>query len=150
MQEGTTLAKLKDMVGRAFGKSKDDDITTKSISDIIGQKAVEEYRKRIAEQTERQERKFDDFDALSAEIAARFGWDVYERWNNEEIDDEKMARFIRAERAREYEKISQLEAVVVAAVSACVRVPKKGRKPKGLDTAMKIIRENIEIIKGAM
>lgn len=84
-------------------------------------------------------RLFDEVDALTAEITARFGYEVYMRWNAGEFDDDKMARWLAAERAREYTHLSELSGIIYAMVSACVRVEKGRPRPRGPKAARNLL-----------
>lgn len=89
--------------------------------------------------------KFDAVDAKVAEIIARFGYEVYQKWDTGEIDDERMNRLLRAERAREKAYILPLESIVVNLVKDCIRRHKKEKKPKGPKEAAKIIKTEARI-----
>lgn len=115
------------------------------VSDLLNEDEVVELRK-----ANKKEKKklFDPVDALVAEIIARFGYDFYLEWNAGNIDDEWVSRLISAERARSEREAFGLKAIVYSMVSACVKVEKGQRKPKGPAQANKIIKNCIKIIKG--
>lgn len=118
--------------------------TTYRVSDFLidEQKKARKKRKNQAKKTQR---KFDAVDAKVAEIVARFGYDVYLKWDNWEIDDEKMDRMLRAERAREKAYILPLESIVAHLVKDCIKRRKKEKKPTGPKEAAKIIKIEMQI-----
>ncbi len=112
-----------------------------------------EERAKIREQKEqvaRKRRKFDEFDAYSAEILARFGYDAWKDWNNGIIPDEKMRRMVAAEQARAARDSLALEGVIAAMVGACIRVEKGSKKPQGPKIAQEIISKKIKQAKGEL
>lgn len=109
------------------------------------QKTKREQRRQTGR---RKRRLFDDTDAYIAEIIARFGYDTYRAWNNDEIDEVKMNRWILAERARERAQFIPIEGVIAHMVGACIKRTKKERAPKGPKEAQKIIAQEIKAAKG--
>lgn len=93
-------------------------------------------------------RKFDAVDSKVAEIVARFGYDFYQKWDNREIDDQKMDRLLAAERAREKAYILPLESIVAHLVKDCIKRSKKEKKPTGPKEAAKIIKNEAKIVMG--
>lgn len=93
-------------------------------------------------------RKFDEIDALAAEILARFGWEAYKAWQEGEIETDRMMKYLLAERARERGRLLNAEAMMLAMIGSCVQKPKKGGTPKGVKLAQKIFKEEAEIAKG--
>ena len=108
------------------------------ISDFLSSDEQEALKLAVYRGKQRK-RLFDEVDALTAEIAARFGYDVYMLWNNGDIDDDKMAKWLAAERAREYTHWNELASVVYAMVGACVRVEKGKPRPKGPKAARNLL-----------
>lgn len=96
----------------------------------------------------RKRRLFDDVDAYVAEMIARFGYETYRAWKDDEIDDAKMNRWILAERARERAQFIPIEGVIAHMVGACIKRTKKERAPKGPKEAQKIIAQEIKAAKG--
>ena len=94
-------------------------------------------------------RPFDEIDAFSAEILARFGYDTYKDWQNGAISMEKMARYIAAERARTARERYNMEAMLLCAISGANNAGKSGKAPKTLRTAHNILKEELKIAKGA-
>lgn len=96
----------------------------------------------------RSKRKFNDIDALAAEILARFGWEAYQAWNNFEIPHEDMNRYLEAERAREKAQGLALKAIIVQMVGSCIKREKNQPQPKGPKQAQKIMKEEVKSAKG--
>ncbi|MBQ3306417.1 hypothetical protein IJH02_03220 [Candidatus Saccharibacteria bacterium] len=121
-------------------------------SDLIDTERLAELRKKAkaAEKKRKAAKKarFDTIDAYSAEIIARFGYRAYLEWNDGEIDEAQMAKWIMAERARDKVNILNLEAIIISLVSSCVRYQKGSPKPKGPAQAQKIYKEEVKISKG--
>lgn len=111
-------------------------------------KEQKEKREQKRKTRRRKRRLFDDVDAYVAEIIARFGYDTYKAWKNDEIDDAKMNRWLLAERARERAQFIPLEGVIAHMVGACIKRAKKERTPKGPKEAQKIIAQEIKAAKG--
>lgn len=93
-------------------------------------------------------RRYDDIDAMMAEIIARFGYDTYKAFNNGEIGAEKMTRFLYAERAREASSKLDLYGIIMAMVGSCIRRQKGQPAPKGPKIAQKIFTAEQKIAKG--
>lgn len=93
-------------------------------------------------------KRFDQVDALVAEILARFGWETYKAWQNGELTTERMVRLLCAERARARAEKLSLEAILLSMIGACVQKPKSGGIPRGVRNAHKIYKEEVEIAKG--
>ena len=119
-------------------------------SDLVDAKTLANMRAKAREsrQKKQAERLFDEIDAMGAEIIARFGWEVYEKWNQFEISFEQMAKWLSAERAREKENIMGLETIIAATVTSCIRRNKKEPAPKGPKIAQKIIDRHTKIARG--
>lgn len=117
---------------------------TYRVSDFLT-KEQQEARKKRKQRLKKTKQKFDAVDSKAAEIIARFGYDVYEKWDNYEISDEKMDRLLCAERAREKAYILPLESIVAHLVKDCIRRHKKEKKPKGPQEAAKIIKIEAKI-----
>lgn len=119
-------------------------------SDLIDDKTLAELRKKAREghKKKQAERLFDEIDALGAEILARFGWEVYQKWNYAEIPHDKVMRWLYAERAREAARQADLESVISAVVTSCIRRGKGDPEPKGPKIAQKIIKRHSKIAEG--
>lgn len=90
-------------------------------------------------------RLFDDVDAFCAEMVARFGYEVYEKWNSGLISDEKISRWLMAERARERGRLTNLEGIIIATVGS-LPSSKKGGKLRRI--AIKIFKKENELASG--
>lgn len=119
-------------------------------SDLVDDKTLTELRRKAREghKKKQAERLFDEIDALGAEIIARFGWETYQQWNYGKIPHKTVMRWINAERAREAAIQADLEAVIAAVVTSCIRRSKKDPEPKGPKIAQKIISQHAKIAKG--
>ena len=107
-----------------------------SVSEFISSEDLEKLHRTH----KKRQRKFDDVDAIIAEIIARFGYDVYERWNDGEIDNDFMGRMINAERAREAAARSEIETVIFATITGVMN--KKGLA--SLRQVQNIIKNNVD------
>ncbi len=123
-------------MGETFGVS---DFLTKEEQDKLAQ---------VNAQGKRGQKQFDEIDAYGAEIIARFGYEVYEKWNSAEIEREKVAKWVAAERARERSHWIPLESIVINMVGACVRRQKGESAPKGPKIAQKIVRGDLKAMRG--
>lgn len=101
----------------------------------------------INEERRKPARPYDDIDAFAAEILARFGWHTYTAWQSGEIDSEKIARYIAAERARDAAKILPLEAMTLLATMGANNTI-KGKAPESLRRAQSLLKEQIKKAKG--
>lgn len=93
--------------------------------------------------------RFDKVDAYVAEILARFGYDTYVAWKFGEIDEKHMVKYIEAERAREAQNRLMIENVIVASVAGANNATKGGHPPKSLKTAIKMLKNEQKLAKGA-
>ena len=91
---------------------------------------------------------YDDVDAFVAEVIARFGYDVYQKWNAGEIETKTLQKWVLAERARDRAQFIPLEGVIAHMVGACIRRHKKERAPKGPKEAQNIISAEIKAARG--
>lgn len=123
-------------------------------SDLIDPERLAELRKKAKESAirrrEAKKAQFDKWDAYSAEILARFGWEAYQAWNNGEIEIEQMDKWVKAERARDKGQLLNLEAIIISLVTSCVRYSKGSPKPKGPSEARRIYKEEVKIAKGEL
>lgn len=141
-----TLAEVRDSLKKA---TKTSDGVFRA-SDLIDDKTLTELREkaRKSHQKKQAERLFDEIDALGAEIIARFGWETYQKWNYSEIPHENVMRWLYAERAREKANIVDLETIIAAVVTSCIRRGKKDPEPKGPKIAQKIINRHAKMARG--
>lgn len=92
---------------------------------------------------------FNEIDAYIAEILARFGYETYVAWKFGEIGEEQMVKYIEAERAREIRSRLMIENVIVASVAGANNPTKGGHMPKSLKSAIKMLKKEQELAKGA-
>lgn len=92
---------------------------------------------------------FNAIDAYIAEIIARFGYDTYVAWKFGEISEINMAKYIEAERAREARSRLMIENVIVASVAGANNPTKGGHLPKSLKSAIKMLKNEEKLAKGA-
>lgn len=93
-------------------------------------------------------RGFDDIDAYSAEILARFGYDSWQAWQCGQIKQEKMAKMVLAERARDKQSLLGLEGLILAVGAGANNPTKSGHAPKSLKNAVKILKNEQKLAKG--
>lgn len=116
------------------------------LSDLVSQEEKAKYGRKS--QKAARKRPYDDVDAFVAEIIARFGYDVYQKWNTGEISMEKLSKWVLAERAREKQTIVGLEALIVSAVAGSNHGGKHGKAPKTLKLAYKILSQEQKLAEG--
>lgn len=116
-------------------------------SDFLTQEQMDEVHESNAKG--KKSHSFDVVDAYIAEILARFGYDTYVAWKFGEISEEQMVRYIEAERARETQNRLKLEHIIVASVAGANRPTKTGHLPKSLKTAIKMLKNEEKLAKGA-
>lgn len=114
---------------------------------------TKEQKREIAIAREQKEinggkRGFDDIDAYTAEILARFGYEAWQAWQCEQISQEKMAKMILAERARDKQKLLGLEGLIIAVGAGANNPTKSGSAPKSLKNAIKIFKNEQKLAKG--
>jgi len=96
----------------------------------------------------RKNNRFDAVDAYVAEIISRFGYDTYIAWKNGEISEERMAKYIMAERVREVKYRLSLENVIVGAVAGANNPNKHGHAPKTLKAAIEFLKDERKFVEG--
>lgn len=94
-------------------------------------------------------RPYDEVDAFSAEVLARFGWHAYKAWKDGEISTDKMFRFIASERARTTAENLPVQMTIVGAMAGANHPTKSKSAPKSLKNAIKFIKEQQKLAKGA-
>lgn len=109
---------------------------------------IAKYRERKA--LEGGSRGFDDVDAYSAEIMARFGYSAWQAWQCGQIKAEKMAKMVLAERARAKKELIGLEALIIAVNAGANNPTKNGHAPKSLKNAIKIFKSEQKEAKGVI
>lgn len=115
------------------------------LSDLVSKKEKAELKKGSAP---KKKRPYNSVDAYIAEMIARFGYEVYEKWRTKEISGDKMAKLMAAERARDRQKIYNLEALIVSAIAGANRGNKHGKPPQTLKMAYKILNEEQRLAEG--
>lgn len=93
-------------------------------------------------------RGFDEIDAYSAEILARFGHEAWQAWQDGQIKARKMARMVLAERARAKRELIGLEALIMTVGAGANNPTKSGHAPKSLKNAAKIFKSEQKQAKG--
>ncbi len=119
------------------------------VSDFLSKEQkveIAEYREKKA--LEGGSRGFDNIDAYSAEIMARFGYEAWQAWQCGQIKAEKMLKLVLAERAREKQRLLPLEAIVISAVAGANNPTKAGHAPKSLKNAIKVFKNEQKQAKG--
>lgn len=115
-------------------------------SDFLTDEEMNEVHKSNAEG--KKSTGFDAVDAYVAEIIARFGYSTYAAWKAGEIEPERMAKYILAERARDAQHRLKLENIIIASVSGANRPTKTGHAPKSLRAALKMLKSEEKLAKG--
>lgn len=83
---------------------------------------------------------YDSVDAYEAEMLARFGWGAFKAWLNGEIDEDRMAKMMLAERDREKTLIQPILTMILAAnAGANNPADKNGHAPKSLRLAQEFL-----------
>ena len=91
---------------------------------------------------------FNVVDAYVAEILARFGYDTYMAWKAGDIDNDRMTKYILAERARDAQRLFPLENIILASVAGANNPTRGGHTPKSLQMAIKILKQEQERANG--
>lgn len=117
------------------------------LSDLLTEAERQEYKAK-RQQSRVKKQPYDTTDAFVAEVIARFGYEVYQKWNNWEIPLEKLSKWLLAERVREKQKIVNLEALIVSSVAGANHGGKHGQPPKSLKLAQKILKEEQKLAEG--
>lgn len=114
-------------------------------SDFLSEDEQKEVRKNNAKG---KEQLFNVVDAYVAEILARFGYDTYMAWKAGDIPNERMQKYILAERARDSQLLFPLENIIVASVAGANNPTRGGHTPKSLQMAIKILKQEQEKANG--
>ena len=123
---------------------------TVRVSDFLSKEQKIQMKLAREERALSKNRKFDDVDAISAEILARFGWDAWNSWQNGQISVKKMNRMLLAERARQKREIYGLESIILASIAGANNPTKSGHAPKSLKNAIKILKSEHKQAKGVI
>lgn len=116
-------------------------------SDFLADDEIEKLRE-SNQKGKKQKRPYDEIDALEAEILARFGWHTFQAYQTGEISLEQLAKYLQAERARSVAERYNLECIIVGAMAGANHAKKGGGTPKGLRTAIDIVKEDYKRAKG--
>lgn len=114
-------------------------------SDFLTEEEQKEVRKNNAKG---KKELFNVIDAYAAEILARFGYDAYMAWKAGDISNDKMQRFILAERARDAQFLFPLENIIIASMAGANNPTRGGHTPKSLQMAIKILKQEQERANG--
>ena len=114
-------------------------------SDFLTEEEQKEVRKNNAKG---KKELFNVVDAYAAEIMARFGYDAYMAWKAGNIDNDKMQRFILAERARDAQFLFPLENIILASMAGANNPTRGGHAQKSLQMAIKILKQEQERANG--
>lgn len=119
---------------------------TARVSDFLSKEEQDELRSKTLHKSKK--KPFDDIDAYCAEILARFGYDAYKAWKAGEIEQNLMSRMILAERARDKQKIVNLEALIVASAGSVSSNRKPASIKKSSKMAIDIYKKESKISRG--
>lgn len=114
------------------------------LSDLVSK----EEKAKLRPAKPKKKRLYDNIDAFVAEVIARFGYEVYQKWNSGDIPTKTLQKWVLAERARDRAQFIPLEGVIAHMVGACIRRNKKEKAPKGPKEAQKIISLEIKAARG--
>lgn len=131
---------------------KSEKITTRvvRISDFLTNEKKAELRMAQEARSAKRRRGFDEIDAYSAEILARFGYDAWQAWQSGQIKGEKMVKMVLAERARAKRELLGVETMILAAGAGANNPTKSGHIPKSLRNAIKILKDEQKQAKGVV
>jgi hypothetical protein len=120
------------------------------VSDFLTNEQKIELKLAQEERAIRKNRGFDDVDAISAEILARFGWSAWSAWQNGQIPENRIYRMMLAERARWKRELLGIEGIILASIAGANNPTKHGHAPKSLKNAIKIFKSEQKQAKGAL
>ncbi len=115
-------------------------------SDFLTKKELDELHESNA-RGKRIRKPYSSIDAIEAEILARFGWEAYKAWADFEISNAQMIKWLAAERARDRAHLLPLEVVITASVAGANH-PHRGKAPKSLKQAIKVVKEEARRAQG--
>ena len=118
------------------------------VSDFLSNE--EKMRIKLARQAKSAQkvRGFDEIDAYSAEVLARFGHDTWLAWKSGEISTVQMNKYVRAERARSKRALIGLECIILQAMAGANNPDKNGHTPKSLKDAQKVLKNESKAAQG--
>lgn len=124
-------------------------VRTVRVSDFLtSEQKTNIYQAREEKAATAKIRGYDAVDAYSAEILGRFGYEAWQAWQCGQIPQEKMAKLILAERARDKQLLLGLEGLILAVGAGANRPTKSGHAPKSLKNAIKILKNEQKLAKG--
>lgn len=131
---------------------KSEKITTRvvRISDFLTNEKKAELRMAQEARSAKRRRGFDEIDAYSAEILARFGYGAWQAWQCGQIKGEKMVKMVLAERARAKRELLGVETMILAVGAGANNPTKSGHIPKSLRNAIKILKDEQKQAKGVV
>lgn len=118
------------------------------VSDFLSNEKKVELKMAQEARSAQKRRGFDEIDAYSGEILARFGYDAWQAWQNGQIKAEKMLKMVLAERARTKRELLGLESIILAVGAGANNPTKDGHTPKSLKNAIKILKSEQNQAKG--
>lgn len=118
------------------------------VSDFLSKEKKTELRAAQEAHALVKNRGFDDIDAYSAEILARFGYDAWQAWQNGQLKPDRVLKMVLAERARDKRKILGLEGIIIASTAGANNPTKSGHAPKSLKNAIKILKSEQNQARG--
>lgn len=120
------------------------------VSDFLSKEKKIELKMAQEANSARKKRQFDEIDAYSGEILARFGYEAWMAWQNGQIKADKMLKMVLAERARQKREILGLEGIILATGAGANNPTKSGHAPKSLKNAVKILKSEQNQAKGVI
>lgn len=119
-----------------------ENVRVHKVSDYLTPEEMEQLH--TAHLLRRKKPKFDLVDALEAEIVARFGWEAFKAWDDGEIAETRMYRWLNAERGREARGMAELESAIINSGSMSTsKNPKENAR-----IVNKYVETNLSISKG--
>lgn len=118
------------------------------VSDFLSNDKKIELKLAQEARAAQKKRGFDEIDAYSAEILARFGYDAWQAWQNGQIKADKVLKMVLAERARAKRELLGVEAMILAVGAGANNPTKRGHAPKSLKNAVKILKSEQNQARG--
>lgn len=120
------------------------------VSDFLSKEQKAEMQLAHEARSAAKKRNFDEVDAYTAEILARFGYDAWMAWQNGQIRPEKMTKMVLAERARDKSRLLGIETMILAVGAGANHPTKAGHAPRSLKNAVKILKSEQKLAKGVL
>lgn len=118
------------------------------VSDFLSNDKKIELKMAQEVKSAQKKRQFDEVDAYSGEILARFGYEAWMAWQNGQIKADKMLKMVLAERARVKRELLGLEGIILATGAGANNPTKSGHVPKSLKNAVKILKSEQNQARG--